>query len=381
MMRAKQIGIFILICLLTGGCARLPEIQNMAYATAIGVDYVNGKWIAYAQILNFATVARTEQVALGKSVPVWVGEGKGDTLALALTDVGRTAQLRLFWGHVKVVVMSENAMRLGVNNVYGTINRYREVRYNVLVYGTKRPIKDILTQKSILNLSPLDTAMFTTSQMSSVQSIVLPVTGNRIIAYLNEKGQAAYIPSIDFDDVDWTEDKKPKPMYMISGAYFFRDLKMTDWMSAEELMGVRWSDERLERTPIEVDRDGEAVATIMFEHPKMRIRPYVEDGEPRFDIRVSTDGYVMEIVQDTDMEKLSRFAEEDIRKEIELTYRNGLRIKSDPFGLGQLLYRNKPKEFRRIIAGKPYFLKHDSIKKIDVRVHLMTTGKYKGTKP
>ncbi|MFF2885762.1 Ger(x)C family spore germination protein [Paenibacillus sp. NPDC057967] len=381
MTRAKQIGICILICLLTGGCTRLPEVQNMAYATAIGIDYVDGKWIAYAQILNFATVARTEQIALGKSFPVWVGEGQGDTLALALTDVGRTAQLRMFWGHVKVAVMSESAMKMGVNNIYGTVNRYREVRYNVLVYGTKRPIKDILTKKSILNLSPLDTAMFTASQMSSVQSIVLPVTGNQIIAYLNEKGQAAYIPSIDFDSVDWTEDKKPKEMFMISGAYFFRDMKMTGWMSTDELTGVRWSDERLERTPIEVDRDGEAVATIMFEHPKMRIRPYMEDGEPKFDIRVDTDGYVMEMVQDTDLKKLTHYAEEDIREEIELTYRNGLSMKCDPFELGQLLYRTKPKEFGRITAGKPNFLKNDSIKKIDVRVHLMTTGKYKGTKP
>lgn len=380
-MRGRRFVILLLVCLLTGGCTRLPEVQNMAYATAIGIDYADGKWIAYAQILNFATVARTEQIALGKSFPVWVGEGKGDTLALALTDVGRTAQLRMFWGHVKVAVLSESAMKMGVNNIYGTVNRYREVRYNILVYGTKRPIKDILTQKSILNLSPLDTTMFTASQMSSVQSVVLPVTGNQVIAYMNEKGEAAYIPSIDFDSVDWTEDKKAKSMFMISGAYFFKEMKMTGWMSAEELTGVRWSDERLERTPIEVDREGTAVATIMFKHPKMRIHSYLENGEPRFNIRVDTDGYVMELVQDTDLKKLSLYAEEDIRKEIELTYRNGLGLQCDPFELAQHFYRNYPKEFNRIKASKPYMLTNDSINKIEIHVHLTTTGKYKGTKP
>ncbi|REK74974.1 Ger(x)C family spore germination protein [Paenibacillus paeoniae] len=381
MMRIRQMGILILVCLLVGGCGRMPEIQNMAYATAIGVDYKDGKWIAYAQILNFATVARTEEIALGKSFPVWVGEGKGDTLSLALTDVGRTAQLRMFWGHVKVVVMSENALKMGVNNIYGTINRYREVRYNVLVYGTRRSIKDIFTQKSILNMSPLDTAMFTASQMSSVQSIVLPVTGNQIIAYLNEEGEPGYMPSIDFDTVDWTEDKKAKPMFMISGAYFFRDMKMFGWLSTEQLTGIRWADPRLERTPIEVDREGKAVATIMLEHPKMRIRPSLENGQARFDIRVDTDGYVMEMVQDTDLLTLTEYAKEDIREEIELTYRNGLHIRSDPFQLGQILYRSKPKVFRQISTGTPYFLDKHSIKNIDVHVHLQTTGKYKGTKP
>lgn len=380
-MRGRRFAILLLVCLLTGGCTRLPEVQNMAYATAIGIDYKDGKWIAYAQILNFATVARTEQIALGKSFPVWVGEGKGDTLALALTDVGRTAQLRLFWGHVKVAVMSESAMKMGVNNIYGTVNRYREVRYNILVYGTKRPIKDILTQKSILNLSPLDTTMFTASQMSSVQSVVLPVTGNKIIAYLSEKGEPAYIPSIDFDDVDWTEDKKAKQMFLISGSYFFHEMKMIGWLSSEQLTGVRWDDSRLERTPIEVDRDGEAIATIMFKHPKMRVRTYLENGEPRFDMRVDTDGYIMEIVKDADLETLARYAEEDIREEIAKTFNHGLRIKCDPFELMQMFYRNYPKEFNRIKASKPYMLTNDSIKKIEIHVHLTTTGKYKGTKP
>jgi len=380
-MRGRRFVILLLVCLLTGGCTRLPEVQNMAYATAIGIDYADGKWIAYAQILNFATVARTEQIALGKSFPVWVGEGKGDTLALALTDVGRTAQLRMFWGHVKVAVMSESAMKMGVNNIYGTVNRYREVRYNILVYGTKRPIKDILTQKSILNLSPLDTTMFTASQMSSVQSVVLPVTGNKVIAYLNEKGEPAYIPSIDFDDVDWTEDKKAKPMLLISGAYFFHGMKMNGWLSSEQLTGVRWDDSRLERTPIEVDRDGEAIATIMFKHPKMRVRSYMENGEPRFDMRVDTDGYIMEIVKDADLETLAHYAEEDIRAEITKTFNHGLRIQCDPFELTQKFYRNYPKEFNRMKASKPYILTKDSISKIDIHVHLTTTGKYKGTKP
>lgn len=381
MINSRLPGILIVFCLLTGGCNPMPEIQNMAYVTALGVDYEDGKWVAYAQILNFATVAQTEQISLGKSFPVWVGKGKGDTLALALSDVSRTAQLRLFWGHVKVVVMTENALKLGVNNVYGTINRYREVRYNVLVYGTNRAIRDVFTQKSILNLSPLDTAMFTASQMSSAQSIVLPITGNQIIAYLNEEGYPAYIPSIDLDKADWTEERKAKSMFLISGAYFFRDMKMVGWMSTEQLSGIRWAASRLQSTPIEVDRDGAAIASMMFEHPRMRIHPYVVGGEPRFDIKVQANGYLMEMVKETDLKTLTEYAAEDIRKEIEATYQNGLRMQTDPFKLGLQLYRSNPKEFRKIAARTPYILNKDSLQKIEVNVNLLTTGKYKGTKP
>lgn len=368
----------LLTIMILNGCTKLPEIQNMAYVTAIGVDYDDGKWIAYAQILNFSNISHSEQINIGKPVPVWVGRGEGKTLALALTDISRTAQLRVFWGHVKTLVLTENALKNEVTPIYSAINRYREVRYNILVYGTKRELPDILTQKSLLNLSPLETVMFTATQTSSGLSVIMPVTGNRILANLYEPGEPAMIPSIDIDSKDWKEDEKVRPMFHLSGGYFFHDNKMVGWMSEKDLLGMRWADRRQERMPLLVSINDSPAAILNFSSPKMVIQPVIGHGDIRYNIEVKANGYVMELLEDVTMDQLKVRADEIIRKEITTTYRKAIKIKCDPFRLREALYRSAPMEFNRLSTIGEFILSEDSLGKVKIDVQLSNTGKYKG---
>lgn len=376
----RTLSVLLCCILFLNGCTSLPEIQNMAYATAIGVDYKDGKWNAYAQILNFTNISHNEQSNLGKSVPVWVGKGEGDTLALALTDISRTSQLRLFWGHVKVIVMTENVLKKGVVDVYNAINRYREVRYNIYIYGTKKKLTEILTQKSILNLPPLETVLFTDNQMSSSASNLLPITGNRVIANLNEPGAPGIIPSIDIDANNWTEDTTSKSMFYLSGGYFFSDSKMIGWMSEDDLSGLRWSEARLKRIPLKVSVDGKPVAVILFSSPKMTVQTTEGNGETRFSLKVDAKGYVMELLEDVSMEKLRVQAAEMIETEIRDTFNKAIKLKLDPFHLSESLYRSSPKEFHRLVAAQPFILDENSLEKVKIHISIMNTGKYKGTK-
>lgn len=379
-LRAAGCGILSLF-LIVVGCSGTPEVQNMAYATSIGFDYRDGKWIAYAQVVNFDNIARSERLEIGKEIPVWIGKGEGETITGALTDVSRTSQMRMFWGHVKAIIVTENVMRKGVKEVYRAVNRYREVRYNILVFGTKRPLLDIMTQKSLLNMSPLDAVLFHKTQMNSPYSFVVPMTGNRIIANLNEPGQTGALPSIGLDMDDWREDKTPRPMFALSGFYFFRDYKMVNWMSLEQLKGMRWSMRHLDRIPMKIPLHGPPGAVIVFHHPKMKIHPVYSGGELRFRLQVTAKGSVLELLQDLSVERMREKAAEGIRDEIETTFREAVKLKCDPFRLQEALYRENPKLFRELSRERPFFLEEDSIGGIDVNVTIINMGKYKGSSP
>ncbi|GKU80382.1 Ger(x)C family spore germination protein [Paenibacillus sp. L3-i20] len=377
----RMICILLISLFVVSGCTTKPEIQNVAYATAIGVDYKNGKWIVYAQVLNFSNIAHYEQQQIGKSVPVWVGKGEGNTIAHALSNVNRTSQLSLFWGHVKVIVMTEEVLKKGVTDVYSAINRDREVRYNILIYGTKRNLDDILIQKSLMNLSPLDTMMFSSAQTSSTLSILQQVTSNRLIANLNEPGEPAIIPSIDSDNKDWKEDKKSKEMFNISGGYFFRDNKMISWMSEKELSGVRWGDRHLDRTTLEFPSNKSPVGVIMFNNPHMKIIPKIEHGKVKFDLHVYANGHIVEILQNITLKEIKKEVAIAIQKEIIETYRKAIKLQCDPFRLGQALYRSNPNEFKKLTERDEYFLSEDSLGEIQVHVRVKNMGKYKGEAP
>ncbi|SFK13254.1 hypothetical protein SAMN05518846_1099 [Brevibacillus centrosporus] len=76
-MKVGRIFVHSLLVLLffLSGCGNSRDIQNLAYVTALGVDYVNGKYVSYVQVLNFSNIARSVDSVLGKPVPIWIGVG------------------------------------------------------------------------------------------------------------------------------------------------------------------------------------------------------------------------------------------------------------------------------------------------------------------
>jgi hypothetical protein len=236
-------------------------------------------------------------------------------------------------------------------------------------------------QKSLLNMSPLYTTMFTGTQSSAPLAFIQPITANRAISDLYEPGEHAWIPSIGVDTGDWTEDAKQKQMHILTGAYFFHGSRMETWMSAEELRGGRWAEPELGRTPILIRRDRSPVAMLMFSHPKLGIK--IVDGPDgvRFKIRVKTRGFVMELMQEASIAEMEAMAAKAIASEVEETFRRAVRKRCDPFGLLEELYRSKPDKFHEETTGSGYALSERSLAGVEVKVNLMNTGKYQGKPP
>lgn len=372
----------LIVMLLTtqSGCMTHPELQNFAYATAIGLDYKNGQWHAYIQVLNFANIASTEKLEIGKPVYPWIGRGQGDSVTEALSNVGRSSQLKLFWGHVKAIILTEGAMTRGVNEIHKAINRYREVRYNVLMFGTKEKLEEVFSRNSLLNLSPLDSLLFTGMPVNSPESFIIPDKVNRIIANMNEPGEYARVASIGFRAKDWSEGTKPMELIAVNGVYYFHHDKMTAWISVQQLKGIRWMEERLSEIPAQIGPEGRNDAVMVFARPHMKIRPVMADGTVSFDLRVKAKAYVLELSQEAGMKQLQKEAEEMIEREIRHTFRQGVKLRCDTLDLQQELYRSDPARFRELTQTEDFFLTDQSLRQIHVRVHLTGMGKYKGRK-
>ncbi|MWV43173.1 Ger(x)C family spore germination protein [Paenibacillus sp. HJL G12] len=377
MRKIAHIFMCLVLLVLVPGCWNSKDIQNMAYVTALGIDYENGKFKSYAQVLNFTNVAKAENAELGKPVPVWVGIGEGRTVTESLTTMYSTSQLRVFWGHMKSVILTENTMQHGMDQIYEMLNRYREIRYNILMYGTKESLKKVLSQKSILNLSPLETIMDSPQQIYSQRSFILPVYVFKIIAQMDEPSGLAMIPSLEIEDNTWFEDQDSRPMFRINGAYFFQNKEYRGHLWEDDLKGTRWIQRQLQRSPINIPYEGKPVASLIMVKPHLYIKPVMDKGKPRFMIRVSINAYVDELVKDTPHKTMEKMASVVVENEIKMSYKKGLDQKADVFMLDENLYRKNPKKWHELHRTKPFILDKDSIKSIDVRVTIDSSGKYK----
>ncbi|MFB9275017.1 Ger(x)C family spore germination protein [Cohnella cellulosilytica] len=359
-------------------CWNSKDIQTMDYATAIGLDYDNGKYITYVQFLNFGNVGRNESMEIGKSLPVWVSRGEGATLSESLSSIYATSQMRIFWGHVKTIVCTERLLRRGIEEVYNAANRFGEIRYNILVFGTKESLPDLFVQKSIFNLSPLDTIMFSPEQTYSQRSFIVPKTGNRIIANITEPAEAGMLPSISINRKAWSEDKKPSSMLMIDGAFFFKGQKAIAWLSEDELAGTRWTQRKLQRSLIRVPAEGKPKAALVLIKPIYNVKSGVRNGHAVFDLSLKLDATVEELNENVSLDELERLAEEVVRDEIMKSFRNGLAKKVDVLMLGETLYRNYPKQWHALRKTNQELLSDECIRKIVVKIDIRNTGKYKG---
>ncbi|OXM83793.1 Ger(x)C family spore germination protein [Paenibacillus rigui] len=369
----------LLILTLTG-CWNSKDIQTMAYVTALGLDYQDGKYISYVQVLNFSNVAKTEGAELGRNIPNWIGRGEGKTVTESFNAIYATSQIRVFWGHVKAIVCTENLLKdvERIKEAYDIVNRYREVRYNVLLYGTKLPLEQIFIQKSLLNFSPLDTMMYSPSQIFSQRSFILPIYGFKCIAHMNEPGSPGMLPTINIDTKGWTEDTKAKPMLRIDGAYFLSHGNLNGWLSEGDLRGYRWLQKKLERSPIQIMEGQRALAALVLLHPKPKIETFFQNGKAFFNVSLKIEAYVDELTEDVPEKELEKRASKILNEEIRYSYKKGLDIHSDIYRLDQALYRNYPKQWHELHEHKDFILDEASLKQIQVKVHLLHTGKYKG---
>ncbi|MCD9020923.1 Ger(x)C family spore germination protein [Cohnella silvisoli] len=380
MRKLKLIVVGLFASFALSGCWNAKDIQNLAYVTAIGLDYVNGQYITYVQILNFANVGKTENMEIGKIIPIWIGKGEGKTISQSITSIYSTSQMRLFWGHVKAIVCTENILKRGVDEAFDALNRYREIRYNVLIYGTRENLSDIFTQKSIFNLSPLDTIMFTPEQIYLQRSSILPINGNLLAAKLNEPGEPAMLPSLSINKTVWKEDIKNKPMLQINGAYFFTETKMTAWLSEEDLAGARWTQPELKRSLINVPADGTPQASLVLIKPHYKVKLDVRNGEVRYDVHLKISANLDELLKDIPIKSLEEKAEKVVRDQIVSSYVKGLEKKVDVLKLDEILYRDHPKIWHKMHRSQSFTLIRESLRRVDVKINLVNTGKYKARK-
>lgn len=359
-------------------CWNTKDIQNMDYATAIGLDFENGKYLTYVQVLNFSNIGRSETIEVGKPIPIWVGKGEGETLSESLSSIYSTSQMRIFWGHVKTIVCSENMLKRGVEEAYHAVNRFGDIRYNILIFGTKEKLSDLFIQKSIFNLSPLDTIMFSPEQIYAQRSFIVPKTSNQVIAQINEPGEPAMLPSLTINKKTWHEDKKNKSMLQINGAYFFNQDKMAAWLSEDELAGTRWTQKQLKRSLIKIPSQGNPIAVMVMINPHYKVDVDVVDGKVWYDISLKIDATLDELMKNVSIDYLEQQASRVISDEIRESFKNGLAKQVDVLMLEESLYRNHPKQWHKLHKTQSFLLNQECLRKITVKVNLRNTGKYKG---
>lgn len=378
MTRIGKAAVFwMLLPLLLTGCWDIKNIQDINYLTCVGFDYIDNQYLVYVQMIDFSSVAKTEQGKPTRPIPVWVGTGKGETVIGAFNDLYRTSQLSIFYGQINSVVLGENMMKRGLKDVQEVLDRYYEFRYIPWFFGTKQPIEQLFAITPFFNLSPLMSMLHQPQEIYKQQSLVAPLTMREFVVNVREPGNSTLVPSLSITDQNWRSNDKPKPMLTLDGIFVFQGEKYQGWMDWKKVLGLRWAEPKTQRSPIIIRSGGKPQIAVSLGYPKFKIIPEIREDQISFNMQVKVSGYISEILQPMSESALEQKVAAQIQTEIKETYEEGLKIKADVFSLGHALYRQKNREWKNLREQGGLNLTSDSLKNIQVEVKLNHSGKLK----
>jgi Ger(x)C family germination protein len=348
----------------------------MNYLTTMGIDHEKNQYIVYLQSTNFSSIAKKEGSGTPDKHPEIVGIGKGSSITDALFDLYQSEQIRIYYGHIKALVLTKKALqKIGLVDLTDLINRYREIRYNLWVFGTEEPLERFLFYHPYFNLSPYDSLLMKPFETYKQSSYIKPIYLNRFLADFYEKGKTAMIPILATEKSVWKEGRKPLPLLKMNGMYFFNKEKWSGELNEKQLEGKKYLDKKMSRAPLIIYENNKPIISFIVQTQKVKVRYSVNGGQLSYRLEMKVKAFPDEMLENMKQNEMKTKIKEALEKSIRHTYDSGLQFHTDVLNLGYPVYKYHYSDWKKYIRDGEAVPKIESFK-IDVQI--VHSGKYKG---
>lgn len=375
-MNKKILILLFVFTTLLSGCWDVTEPQRMYYVHALGIDYKDGQYETYMQIIDFANIAKSEQPNNPDAQQAEIGHAKGKTIEEALFDLYHSIDQKAFWGHITYIVLSEEVMNSNkVNQVIDFLTRFRETRYQIWVYGTKEPLDELLVVTPInnkaLTLSKLGDPLNSFKQ----ESFVRPINLRELVIGLNEPNHEVYLPLVTINK-GWVSPKGPSESIELKGITILSKEGLKGSITQDKANGIKWMTNKTIRGEITGQMGvNNTFVTVTLEHIKVKIIPIVNNDTVQFDIDIKMEANVLGITEKITTTEIRQEVKKQVKKEVKETYKEALALNTDLYRLSEQLYRKDVKTWKKLQKNGKIELTENSIRKINVTVVKVNPGR------
>lgn len=374
----RYVCLVVLTVVFLSGCWDIKEVEQQLYIHALAVDYKDGNFVLYGQVIDFTNLAKQEGAASRQPQTIATVKGTGETINDAAFDLYTTAQQRYAWEHITAIIYTENTLKSGkISHVNDFLKRYYQIRNILWTFGTKDPIEEVFAGKPILNITVLYSQLSNPDDIYKQSSSIKPVQIFELDRKISEPAYTTHLPYISVAKKTWKENRKDHPVVYINGSGFLNGKRHLGFLSRNDLLGDRWMTRKIKRTKLSIKEDNKTIAVGPTINIKSKITPVMLNNQVKFTIDVKADFKTTEILKQKTHKELKKLAENEIRKQIEETYKKGLKNQIDIFELSDVLYKQKNKVWKKIAQNGIIPLESDTINKINVNVTVLNTEQLK----
>ncbi|MCC2686777.1 MAG: germination protein Ger(x)C family [Paenibacillaceae bacterium] len=385
--RSLTVGLLLLTPLLSGCWDRL-EIEDRAVILAIAIDKATKEDILKledkpgggnitsigenTQNSPLGNIKVTVQIAVPGRIPlgpgggtggpskpeqkpVWIMSITGQTINEALVKLQQRMADRLFFGHLRVIVVSEEVAKLGIADFNDFFRRQPQIRRTVWM-----TVSDGMAEQFLTVMPQLERVPTLYLQGTLEHGVKLGKIPNDFVGVFwsatSAKGQQGYLPYVRLTSKD---------SYEVAGLAYFLGDRMVGTTSPLEVgyfMGIKSLNPGGYSVLLNMP---EAKSTVMFHatHRNAKIKMNIVDGIPHFTINIQLEGdlseksnekvnFNIETIKEL-QSQLEKGAMQGYKNLIKKTQEKG----SDIFGFGEIVRARQPAYWKRNIRTKENWIK------------------------
>lgn len=352
------ITIFFFLFLLEG-CTKKKEVDDLIITTAIALDLNEKEEFELSiQILNSHSVGNQPHEAS----PVVVLSETGRTVQEALRKLATIITGKLFFSHFVILVIGEELAKKGILPyiTFFAINQETLHRFTVAIArGCKG--KDILKVVTVAEHIPSMSTEGKIAISSSFYGISKYYTNDEVLSDIKSEGVSLTLGSIVIigdvekgSDLDNRKKIELDAYTKASTIGIFKDDKLVTWMDEEESLGYNYMCGKIKNSYVVVTKGDGVLATVQVMRNKAKTKMFIEGDKIKFKVMINFEG---EIVEDLSgqtsydelyCDDLLQRAKYEIKVFCEKAIAKAQESKTDIFGFGHMIYRQKYKFWQEI---------------------------------
>ncbi|CAG7627367.1 Spore germination protein A3 [Paenibacillus solanacearum] len=390
--------------ILLTGCWDRQEIEERAIVLGIGIDDAGEGAAKEENEISFlhgtipppktGLLRVTVQIAVPGRIPlgpggggggggegggggqntVWVVNGVGYTLNDAINNLQQRISPPLFFGHLRIIVISENVAQKGITNLNDFFHRNPDIRRMNWMFICKGYAEELMKASPQLERVPTLYLMNTMDQSVKMGRFPNDFLGIFWSAS-SAKGREGYLPYITL---------KPEDTVELSGLAFFRDDKMVGTTKPLEItmyMGIVGLNPAGGEAFVEYP-NSDTHFLFGARNRKAVITPEIRNGKPHMKIKVYIEGNILEKSNEhvrSTREVLLQI-EQELNKRVIEGYGNLIRKTmakgSDIFGFGEQIRAKEWRYWNKEIKTKENWQKmyKEMTFDIDVQIYIRRVG-------
>ncbi|MCM3112516.1 Ger(x)C family spore germination protein [Lederbergia lenta] len=362
--------ILIISSLALFGCSDSRAPEHLSYTHGLGIDYKDGEYIIYIQLLNLGTLAKSESAGSGEDVVIEVGRARAKNVDEAIFHLYRSAEQEIYWGTLSYIILSENLLREeGLNSVIDMWSRYPETRYQISLYIINKEIEKAMLTSPVTDVSKGLNKIARPENSQKQNNFVPFINLRQLLILLDEPNHLGVIPHISVSEHSWKQTKNtPRPLIEIDGISLYdRDEQLLGNLIGKEAQGFRWVTKEFSRSDLILQKNNQPLAALIVNNIKTKIIPIVKDGKVTFQLNIKADTSVSELNLQAPLQELEEKAAKEIKEQVLFTYLEALKLDADIYRLSEKLYRSDLPSWKKHSENGKLELKEESLE-IEVEV-------------